>query len=545
MFPRIVRNNKKNGTTYEYLVVSQSVYKKGKGSTTKNIANLGNVKRLKPQDLSNLIDGLIKIFRMEEYSLSEDVEIIESLEHGSIIFWKKVYDNLELSKMIKSQIRLRNKRILLEVEKYIEMMIINRCINPLSKLGITRWIETTCYKEMKSYSQLSRNVTYFYRSMDYLLKIKDMLELAIFGKLRNLFSINVKLTFYDITSSFFYSENCPLGANGYSKDNRGDKEQIIIGVVTSYEGYPLKHYVFTGNTKDETTVEEVVSNLNSEYNIDETVFVGDRGMITKLNLDMILGQGFDYIMGVKTRQDEICQMLFSEGDKDKEHYEEYKSLKIREKRVKIKDFLIWEIKEVLSEGSLMGKENGVSVIDERFSILEEKIKALTNKDEIEYHDFKTILIEDSLSGKEISEGIDSKICRKIFNVVKRYIGKYQNELRYIICLNEERRAIDVRRRAEYIAMLSQKLDDLFSDISKKEFHKIEKSLNKIFEGYRNKYRKFFKIEREKEIQKAVGYKLNKRNIEKEKRLDGIFILLTNRYDIEISKVVESYKNLSA
>ena len=545
MFPRIVRNNKKNGTTYEYLVVSQSVYKKGKGSTTKNIANLGNVKRLKPQDLSNLIDGLIKIFRMEEYSLSEDVEIIESLEHGSIIFWKKIYDNLELSKMIKSQIRLRNKRILLEVEKYIEMMIINRCINPLSKLGITRWIETTCYKEMKSYSQLSRNVTYFYRSMDYLLKIKDMLELAIFGKLRNLFSINVKLTFYDITSSFFYSENCPLGANGYSRDNRGDKEQIIIGVVTSYEGYPLKHYVFTGNTKDETTVEEVVSDLNSEYNIDETVFVGDRGMITKLNLDMILGQGFDYIMGVKTRQDEICQMLFSEGDKDKEHYEEYKSLKIREKRVKIKDFLIWEIKEVLSEGSLMGKENGVSVIDERFSILEEKIKALTNKDEIEYHDFKTILIEDSLSGKGISEGIYSKICWKIFKVVKRYVGKYQNELRYIICLNEERRAIDVRRRAEYIAMLSQKLDDLFSDISKKEFHKIEKSLNKIFEGYRYKYRKFFKIEREKEIQKAVGYKLNKRNIEKEKRLDGIFILLTNRYDIEISKVVESYKNLSA
>jgi len=194
----------------------------------------------------------------------------------------------------------------------------------------------------------------------------------------------------------------------------------------------------------------------------------------------------------------------------------------------------------------MGKESGVSVIDERFSILEEKIKALTNKDGIEYHDFKTILIEDSLSGKEISEGIDSKICWKIFNVVKRYVGKYQNELRYIICLNEERRAIDVRRRAEYIAMLSQKLDDLFSgDISKKEFHKIEKSLNKIFEGYRDKYRKFFKIEREKEIQKAIGYKLNKRNIEKEKRLYGIFILLTNRYDIEISKVVESYKNLSA
>jgi len=548
MFPRIVKNNKKNGSTYEYLVISQSVYKKGKGSTTKNIANLGNVKKLRSQDLSNLIDGLIKIFRLEEHSLSKDVEIIESLEHGSIIFWQKIYRDLGLSKIIKNQVRIKNKRITFEVEKYIEMMAINRCINPLSKLGITRWIETTCYKEMKGYSQLSSDVTYFYRSMDHLLKIKDKLELAIFERLKNLFSINVKLTFYDITSSFFYSESCPLSNNGYSRDNRPDKEQIIIGIVTSYEGYPLKHFVFTGNTKDETTVKEIVSSLKSEYNIEETIFVGDRGMITKLNLDMIIAQGFDYIMGVKVRQDEICNMLFSEGYAD-EYYEEYNDLKLRERKVKIKDFLLWKTKEILSRGSLTGKENIISVPipareDERFSILEEKIRALTNRDEIEYHSIKTILIEDSLSGKEKYEEIDSKICRKIFNVVKRYIGKYENELRYIICLNEVRRAIDQKRRDKYILRLSKKLDNLFSrDKSKKKSHEIEKSLNKIFEGYKSKYRRFFEIERDNESQRTLSYKLNQRNIENDGRLDGIFVLLTSRDDIEMRKVVESYKNL--
>jgi len=512
------------------------------------IANLGNVKKLRSQDLSNLIDGLIKIFRLEEHSLSKDVEIIESLEHGSIIFWQKIYRDLGLSKIIKNQVRIKNKRITFEVEKYIEMMAINRCINPLSKLGITRWIETTCYKEMKGYSQLSSDVTYFYRSMDHLLKIKDKLELAIFERLKNLFSINVKLTFYDITSSFFYSESCPLSNNGYSRDNRPDKEQIIIGIVTSYEGYPLKHFVFTGNTKDETTVKEIVSSLKSEYNIEETIFVGDRGMITKLNLDMIIAQGFDYIMGVKVRQDEICNMLFSEGYAD-EYYEEYNDLKLRERKVKIKDFLLWKTKEILSRGSLTGKENIISVPipareDERFSILEEKIRALTNRDEIEYHSIKTILIEDSLSGKEKYEEIDSKICRKIFNVVKRYIGKYENELRYIICLNEVRRAIDQKRRDKYILRLSKKLDNLFSrDKSKKKSHEIEKSLNKIFEGYKSKYRRFFEIERDNESQRTLSYKLNQRNIENDGRLDGIFVLLTSRDDIEMRKVVESYKNL--
>lgn len=45
----------------------------------------------------------------------------------------------------------------------------------------------------------------------YLLNIhKDDLEFAVFERLKNFFSINVKLTFYDITSSFFYSDSCAI-----------------------------------------------------------------------------------------------------------------------------------------------------------------------------------------------------------------------------------------------------------------------------------------------------------------------------------------------
>jgi transposase len=267
--------------------------------------------------------------------------------------------------MIKGLVRMKDKKVKLEVEKYVETMVINRCVDPLSKLGVTRWIERTCYKEMKGYEDLPLDVTYFYRSMDQLLKIKDEIELAIFEKLRNLFSINVKLTFYDITSTFFYTENCSIGKNGHSRDNRPDREQIVIGVVTSYEGYPIKHYVFEGNTKDETTVTDVVKELKKSYNIEETTFVGDRGMITKLNLDRLEGEGFDYIMGVKHRQDEICTMLLSEQVVE-EDYEIYRGLKIRERRVKVKDFLIWKIKKIT-------REQKSNLTDEEFVLLENEI----------------------------------------------------------------------------------------------------------------------------------------------------------------------------
>jgi len=79
MFPRISKAERKSGT-YEYSVISESIRVKEKGSTTRNIANLGNIKRFSNKDIDSLIDGLIKIFKVEKYALSEEVEIVESLE---------------------------------------------------------------------------------------------------------------------------------------------------------------------------------------------------------------------------------------------------------------------------------------------------------------------------------------------------------------------------------------------------------------------------------------------------------------------------------
>jgi len=60
MFPRISKSTK-NGRSLEYLVISESIHVTGKGSTTCNIATLGNIKRFSTQDLANLIDGFVRI----------------------------------------------------------------------------------------------------------------------------------------------------------------------------------------------------------------------------------------------------------------------------------------------------------------------------------------------------------------------------------------------------------------------------------------------------------------------------------------------------
>ncbi|MBL0716954.1 MAG: IS1634 family transposase [Desulfosarcina sp.] len=526
MFPRISRSNKKSGV-YEYLVISESIHVKGKGSTTRDIANLGNVKKLKPNEIENLIDGLIRLFQVEKYSLSEQVEILESLEHGSIIFWQSLWNKICLSDLIKRLTRKKKSRVKIDVEKYIEMMVVNRCVDPHSKLGTTRWVERTSYKAMKGYHDLSLDVEYFYRSMDYLLAIKDELELELYERLKTLFSINVKLTFYDITSTFFHADNCSIAKKGYSRDHRSDKEQIVIGVVTSWEGYPIKHYVFDGNTKDEKTVIEVVKQLKEEYQIEETTFVGDRGMITKLNLSTIEGNGFKYIMGVKHRQSEMHAMLLANDELNENLYQEHKGLKIQERQILVKDFLLWKSKVVLNE-------KGIAAKGQAFSSLKGLIGSLNNLEKVEYASIKKAVLPLTK---------DSKICRKISGLIRKYNGQYENTIRSIICLNQERQVLARQKREAKISTLSESLTELFSKVKEEtESIKVEKKIDRIFEGYKRRYKKFFIILRDQQ-QKAIGYTRNEETLIKEKKYDGIFIIATNRQDLEPSKVVDSYKNL--
>ena len=180
MFPRTV-THKKQDKTYSYLHISESVRKNGK-STTRTIANLGNIERFENKDIESIIDGLIKIFQIEQYSLGKEVQVVKSVDYGNIIFWQKLWNKFKLSQIIKNALNKQVSQVEIPVEKYVEMMVINRCINPSSKLGIIRWLEGTCYEEMDSYSDLNLDVNYFYRSMDHLIKLKDEIECVLFDK---------------------------------------------------------------------------------------------------------------------------------------------------------------------------------------------------------------------------------------------------------------------------------------------------------------------------------------------------------------------------
>ena len=114
------------------------------------------------------------------------------------------------------------------------------------------------------------------------------------------------LYLYDITSSYFEGETCPLAQYGYNRDRKKGKKQVVLGVVCDKDGCPLWIDVFPGNTSDQTTVKRELRNLKEKLGLKKFTFVGDRGMITHARIEELEQEGwwedFRYITAL-TRQE--------------------------------------------------------------------------------------------------------------------------------------------------------------------------------------------------------------------------------------------------
>jgi transposase len=110
------------------------------------------------------------------------------------------------------------------------------------------------------------------------------------------------LVLYDITSTYFEGAGpADFAKHGYSRDGKPHNVQVVVGVVM-VAGWPIAHHVWEGNRLDHTTVQEVIRDLRERFSFGRIVFVGDRGMVTRQNLDEFLGEGHGYLVGVKRRR---------------------------------------------------------------------------------------------------------------------------------------------------------------------------------------------------------------------------------------------------
>lgn len=180
------------------------------------------------------------------------------------------------------------------------VLTIARLCEPSSELHIAdTWYRRTALEELLQVSPEQVHTDRLYKTLDRMLPLKEAIEKHLRGRLGELFELKCDVLLYDVTSTYFEGdmEKCPLAQRGYSRDSRGDRPQVCIGLVVSEDGFPLGYEVFAGNTHDSTTVKTIIHSLEQKYGSLNRVWVMDRGMVSEENLQYLRERGGQYIVG--------------------------------------------------------------------------------------------------------------------------------------------------------------------------------------------------------------------------------------------------------
>jgi transposase len=180
------------------------------------------------------------------------------------------------------------------------VLTIARFCEPASELHIAdTWYRRTALEELLGATSEQIHTTRLYEALDQLLPHKDALETHLRKRLGELFELKCDLLLYDVTSTYFEGEMeaCPMAQRGYSRDSRGDRPQVCIGLVVTEDGFPLGYEVFAGNTHDSQTVQTIIEAMERKHGALNRVWVMDRGMVSEANLKYLREHSAQYIVG--------------------------------------------------------------------------------------------------------------------------------------------------------------------------------------------------------------------------------------------------------
>ena len=88
----------------------------------------------------------------------------------------------------------------------------------------------------------------------------------------------------------------------------------MIGLLVTGNGIPIAHYVFPGNTRDSTTLGEVMADYQSRFAIGKIALVADRGLISEKNLNDVAAAGFDHVLATRLHRDADVEAVLKMAD---------------------------------------------------------------------------------------------------------------------------------------------------------------------------------------------------------------------------------------
>jgi len=248
-------------------VLLREGWREGKKICKRTLANLSDWSEAR-------IEALRRVLKNEPLASPQDAFVIErSLPHGHVQALLSAIKRMGLDILLAAK-RVRERDLVLA-------MIVERLLHPCSKLATTRlWHSSTLAEELGVTDATEDDL---YEAMDWLLERQPRIEQKLAA--RHLSEGTQVL--YDVTSSYYEGRTCPLMRFGHDRDGKRGRPIVVYGALTDAHGRPIALEVYPGNTGDPTTVPDQVQKLRSRFHLDHVVLVGDRGMLTHVQIEKL------------------------------------------------------------------------------------------------------------------------------------------------------------------------------------------------------------------------------------------------------------------
>ena len=171
-------------------------------------------------------------------------------------------------------------------------LVIMRMTEPASKL---RSIEL-----LEQYFGIKHRRQSYYDSVKDWLPLKSKVESITLSFAKKHYGFCYDILFYDVTTLYFEAfEEDELRKNGFSKDNKSQQPQIVIGLMVTKEGFPIAYEVYSGNTFEGHTIIPIVNKFIDKNAVKNFTVVADAAMISTDNITQLKRNNINYIVGAR------------------------------------------------------------------------------------------------------------------------------------------------------------------------------------------------------------------------------------------------------
>ena len=295
------QERKKDGKTHRYWTVVESRRLQNGKVVQRRVLYLGEIndsqqaawrKSLEVFDEQQQRYVPLSLFPQDRGWTGEDVHAIQVRLHEMQLQrarpWGNCWLGCELWRQLQLgqfwQQRLGRGRESVEWAKVLELLVVNRLIEPGSEFRLHRyWFDQSGMDVLLGVDFAVAEKDRLYRCLDRIGEHRQSLFQHLRQRWEDLFHPEFEVLLYDLTSTYVEgeAEQNPKAKRGYSRDGRPDCKQVVIALVITPQGFPLAYETLPGNTSDKATLRTFLKKMEELYGKARRVWLMDRGIPTE------------------------------------------------------------------------------------------------------------------------------------------------------------------------------------------------------------------------------------------------------------------------